>query len=602
MTEFSAFGLAPALLQAITDLGFEKPTPVQSRVIPMLLGSTRDLVALAQTGTGKTAAYGLPLLQLTDPGKHQTQALILCPTRELCVQITKDLTAYARHLRGIRVVAVYGGASIGEQIRALGRGAHIIVATPGRMHDLLRRQRADLSGVQRVVLDEADEMMNMGFQEEMEAILKEVPDGTRTLLFSATMPRQVAAMAGKYMHNPEEILLGQRNSGSDTVDHECYKVHARERYAALRRIIDFNPGFYGIVFCRTRAETQDVASHLTADGYNADALHGDLTQDQRDRVMNAFRVRTLQILVATDVAARGLDVNDLTHVINYNLPDEAELYTHRSGRTGRAGKAGTAIAIINFHEEYKLRIIERMVKKQFVHKPLPTGRQVCEAQLASLLERVKAGGADDARLDAYMPMISSLLAELSKEDVVKRFVLREFDRFLTYYQNAPDLNAGVFSHGRRDRPAGPAGRERYDRRDGAGGGRARTERFEGRPDRFRVNLGRRNELTPAALISLINRATRGPMLRVGRIHIMEQSAVFEMMAEDAREVLPHLNRAVFGDRAVRVEAETGAGSGPGHPHARGPRPAARPPFRSRGPGRGGSGPGGPAAGSRPLDQ
>jgi ATP-dependent RNA helicase DeaD len=564
MTEFAAFGLSPAILQAIQDLGFEKPTPVQSRVIPVLLEGARDLVALAQTGTGKTAAYGLPLLQLTDPGTPATQALILCPTRELCLQIAKDLHAYAKHTRGIRVAAVYGGASIGEQIRALSRGAQIVVATPGRMHDLLRRKKADLAGVRRVVLDEADEMLNMGFQEELEAILKDVPESARTLLFSATMPRQVAAMAGKYMHDPEEITLGQRNSGSDTVTHECYKVHAKDRYAALKHLIDFHPGLYGIVFCRTRAETQEVAARLTADGYNAGALHGDLSQDQRNTVMHAFRARTLQILVATDVAARGLDVTDLTHVINYSLPDEAELYTHRSGRTGRAGKAGASLAIINYHEEYKLRLIERVVRKQFVHKPAPTGRQICEAQLAALAERIRQTKADDTRLDAYMPLLSGALAEFSKEDLIRRFVLRECDRLLTYYAAAPDLNAGAPPHAARERRQGGARYGRHDRREGpAGEGRpdraGRNDRFEGRPARFRINLGGRNELTPAALITLINRHTRGPMLRVGRIHIMDQATVFEMMDEDARTVLPFLNRAVHNGRAVRVVAMEGGG-------------------------------------------
>ncbi len=577
MTQFAVSGLAPAILQAIKDLGFEKPTPVQSKVIPMLLKSTRDLIVLAQTGTGKTAAYGLPLLHMTDPDNDATQAIVLCPTRELCLQITKDLTAYARQMRGIRVLAVYGGSSIGEQIKALRRGAHIIVATPGRMHDLLRRQKADLTGVQRVVLDEADEMMNMGFQEEMEAILKSVPQPTRTLLFSATMPRPVAAMAGKYMRDPEEVLLGQRNSGSDTVKHECYKVHAKDRYAALRHIIDFYPGIYGIVFCRTRVETQEVASKLTADGYNAAALHGDLTQDQRDSVMKAFRVRKLQLLVATDVAARGLDVNDLTHVINYNLPDEADLYTHRSGRTGRAGKVGIAIAIIHFHEEYKLRIIERILKKQFEHKQVPTGRQICEAQLACLLERFKTAEADDAQLDPYMPLINSVMADMSKEDVIKRYVQREFSRFLTYYKDAPDLNAGAVVHDRRDRRDGPAGRdrrERDDRRDGPSG-RERNERGDDRAERYRINLGRRNDLTPAALISLINRATRGPMLRVGRIQIMDQDSVFEMYSEDARNVLPLLNRAVFNDRAVRAVAVDDERRGPGDA-GRPMRPRTRP--------------------------
>ncbi|MEI6514658.1 MAG: DEAD/DEAH box helicase, partial [bacterium] len=329
-TTFKDFGLAPALVQAVTDLKFETPTPVQAKVIPALLKGTRDLVALAQTGTGKTAAFGLPLLHLTDPAANVPQALVLCPTRELCLQITRDLTSFAKHLRGIRILAIYGGSPIDPQLRALHRGVHIIVATPGRLNDVLRRKRADLSGVQRVVLDEADEMMSMGFEEDLAAILTETPDTSRTLLFSATMPRAVATIANKYMDDPEEILVGHRNSGSDTVRHECYVVHAPDRYAALRRILDCLPSIYGIVFCRTRIETQEVAAHLEADGYSAEALHGDLNQQQRDRVMHAFRVRQRQLLVATDVASRGLDVTDLTHVINYNLPDDPDLYTHRS--------------------------------------------------------------------------------------------------------------------------------------------------------------------------------------------------------------------------------------------------------------------------------
>lgn len=554
MKDFNAFGLTPSLLQAVQELGFETPTPVQSKVIPLILQNTRDLVVLAQTGTGKTAAYGLPLLHLTDPQDRATQALILCPTRELCLQIVKDLTAFARHTRDVRIVAVYGGSSIVDQIRALNRGAQVIVATPGRMLDVLRRKRADLSGVKRVVLDEADEMMNMGFQEDMEAILKEVPDASRRLLFSATMPRQVAAMAGKYMQDPEEVLLGRRNSGSDTVTHECYKVHAKDRYAALRRLIDVNPGLYAIVFCRTRAETQFVATKLTADGYNADALHGDLTQNQRDSVMNAFRARTTQILVATDVAARGLDVNDLSHVINYNLPDEADLYTHRSGRTGRAGKVGISMAIIHVHEEHKLRAIESILKKQFVNKPVPSGEQVCAAQLSGLLQRIRQINVDETPCDGLMPAVRALVEELSPEEMAKRLILRDFARFLADYRQAPDLNAGVCTERR-------AYRERGGRQPDA------ERRSDADAAQFRINLGHRNELTPAALIGLINRATRGPMRRVGRIHIMDQASVFQMLPEDARTILPYLNGSVFNQREVRVVPVTG-GTGNRPPHHR----------------------------------
>jgi ATP-dependent RNA helicase DeaD len=557
MKEFTALGLTPPILRAIKELGFEIPTPVQEKVIPTFLNSSRDMIALAQTGTGKTAAYGLPLLQLTDPARSATQALILCPTRELCLQITRDLTTYMKHLREIRVLAVYGGSSIGDQIRELRHGAHIIVATPGRLHDMLRRKKADLSSVGWVVLDEADEMMNMGFQEEMEAILGEVPDTARTLLFSATMPRQVAAMAGKYMENPEEILLGKRNAGSETIRHECYKVHAKDRYAALKRIIDSIPDLYAIVFCRTRAETQEVANHLNRDGYNADALHGDMTQDQRGQVMGEFRAKTLQILVATDVAARGLDVNELTHVIHYNLPDEAELYTHRSGRTGRAGKEGTSVVLIHFREEMRLRVIERILKKPFMHKRLPSGRDVCEVRLAGLLEEVKKIDPSDGRLEPFMPGIHKHLEEMSRDDVIKRFVLRDFDRLLTYYKDAPDLNASA-SHGgpgmgggdRRDRGGDRRGRPEFVR-----DGRGSRDSQDSNAVQLRINLGRRNSLTPPDLIALINRATPGPMLRVGRIQIAEHASFFQMERQDAIRILPALNRMSVANREVRVVME-----------------------------------------------
>jgi len=545
MKAFEEFGLLPALIQAIKELGFETPTPVQSKVIPLLLKGDRDLVGLAQTGTGKTAAYGLPILQRIDAHSHATQVLILCPTRELCLQITGDLTDFSKHMRGIRILAVYGGSSIGDQIKALIKGVHIIVATPGRMNDVLRRRKANLGGVKSVVLDEADEMLKMGFEEDLEAILKEVPDSARTLLFSATMPKQVAAIAGKYMNNPEEVVVGQRNSGSEKVKHECYMVHARDRYPALKRILDYYRDIYGIVFCRTRIETQEVAAMLMADGYNADALHGELSQAQRDRVMKSFRSRSLQILVATDVAARGLDVNDLTHVINYNLPDEADGYTHRSGRTGRAGKEGISVAIVNMREEYKLHIIERIIRKKFEHKSLPSARQVCESRLVGLVEQIKQIKLDEKYVDQFMPVINEALAEMSKEEIIKRFVMLEGKRFLSYYKNAPDLNAGG----------------KHDSRDHGRGGQDRRGNYKeagnGEQVRLRINIGSKNGLTPSDLISAINRATPGPMLRIGRITIREHESVFEISDADAEFLMPTLNEATYHGQDVRAVVERG---------------------------------------------
>ncbi|MFZ2657627.1 MAG: DEAD/DEAH box helicase, partial [Victivallales bacterium] len=480
MNKFEEFGLSAELMKGVVELGFITPTPVQAKVIPMLLKGERDVVAIAQTGTGKTAAFGLPLLQLTDAANPATQALVLCPTRELCVQIAKDLTEYGRFAPHLKILAVYGGSSIRDQMHSLHRGVHIIVATPGRMKDLLNRRAANLGAVQRVVLDEADEMLNMGFQEELESILKEVPDAARTLLFSATMPRQVAVIAAKYMTDPEEIVIGQRNAGAPNVTHECYTVHARDRYHALKRIIDCLPVFYGIIFCRTRLETQEVASQLMADGYSSDALHGDMTQDQRDRVMNNFRKRNVKILVATDVAARGLDVDDLTHVINYDLPGDPDVYTHRSGRTGRAGKTGISIVLVHMREDHKLRIIERIMNKRFEHKKVPTAKQVCEAKLVSMLEKIKKyDSAEMAELGLYLPKIYEILGDMSRDELIKRFILGEFSSYLEYYKDAPDLNVNV-GHGHPgDRPDRSGG---HDRRDG----QDRSRHHEGQRDQHRT--------------------------------------------------------------------------------------------------------------------
>jgi ATP-dependent RNA helicase DeaD len=570
MTKFEEFGLSPELMKGVVELGFSTPTPVQAKVIPMLIKGARDVVALAQTGTGKTAAFGFPLLQLTDPKNPATQALVLCPTRELCMQISKDLSDYGRFAPHLKILAVYGGSPIYDQIRALRHGIHIIVATPGRMKDLLNRKSANLAGVQRVVLDEADEMLNMGFQEELESILATVPDTARTLLFSATMPKQVAAIARKYMNDPEEIIIGQRNAGAPNVTHECYTVHASDRYHALKRIIDCLPVFYGIIFCRTRIETQDIASQLMADGYSSDALHGDMSQDQRDRVMHNFRKRNIKILVATDVAARGLDVDDLTHVINYDLPGDPDVYTHRSGRTGRAGKAGISIVLVHMREDFKIRAIERIMNKKFEHKQVPTGKQVCETHLVTMLEKVKGIDiAETAKLNPYLPKINEIIADMPREELIKRFVLGEFNSILEYYKDAPDLNVNV-GHGQRN--------DRFERRDrndrGGQQDRNRSSRdsYEGPMSRLRINVGKLNGMTVPTLIGLINRATHGPMLKLGRIRLMDQSSVFEIEGGSEDNLMQNLSKGNFKDRQLKCVPD----SGDSHTHGSAPRNEAPP--------------------------
>ncbi|HSH13071.1 MAG TPA: DEAD/DEAH box helicase [Desulfurivibrionaceae bacterium] len=440
MSDFDMMGLPATLVKRLELMGMTEPTPIQKQAIPHGLNG-RDVMGLAQTGTGKTAAFGIPMMQLANPTQHRPEALILCPTRELCVQVTRDLMALASHLPQIKVTAVYGGAPIEPQIRALRQGSQIVVATPGRLNDLLRRNSVDLSTIRRVVLDEADEMLNMGFKEELNTILAATPAEKNTLLFSATMSREVAAIAANYMNKPMEITVGQKNVGTENVRHIYYMVQAKDRYQALKRIADLNPDIYAIIFCRTRQETQEVAEKLIGDGYSADALHGDLSQGQRDHVMNKFRGKSMQMLVATDVAARGLDVSDLTHVINYNLPDDPASYTHRSGRTGRAGKTGISIVIINLRELFKVREIERRLQRKFEAGKLPSGQQVCERQLLNLIDTVNKVQVDHARIEPFLPAVYEKLADLDREELIKRFVSLEFNRFLEYYRNAPDLNA-----------------------------------------------------------------------------------------------------------------------------------------------------------------
>ncbi len=531
MNNFNETGLIPELLHAIGDLGFEVPTPIQQQVIPNILTSKSDLIGLAQTGTGKTAAFGLPIIQLTNLASSKIQTLILCPTRELCLQITTDFEKYSKYIKEFQVVAVYGGANILAQIKALKSGCHAVVGTPGRVLDLIRRKALKIGDIRWLILDEADEMLNMGFKEDLDTILAETPLQRKTLLFSATMPKEIAEIASKYMNDSDEISVGTRNAGAENVRHEYYVVHARDRYLALKRIVDINPSVYGIVFCRTRMETKEVADKLMQDGYNADALHGDLSQAQRDYVMNRFRIKNLQLLVATDVAARGLDVNDLTHIINYNLPDELEVYVHRSGRTGRAGKSGISVSILHTKEVGKIRDLERMAHKSFEHKMVPGGREICEKQLYNLVDKVENMQIDDQQIEQYLPVIYKKLSWLSREDLIKHFVSVEFNRFLEYYKDAPDLNVSL--------------KEKHTGR----GGEGRVKNFS----RFFINLGSKSNLDAGALISLINKYTRGKRIEIGKIDIMKKFSFFEVDRHSEDEVKLALRDATFKGIPIAIE-------------------------------------------------
>ena len=549
---FAELGLRPELLEAITRLGFELPTPVQAEVIPVLLDSERDIVGLAQTGTGKTAAFGLPVLQLLDQDKAVPQVLVLCPTRELCMQITRDLQSFATSLPAVKVLAVYGGADIRPQLDALARGVQIVVATPGRMLDVLRRKRVDFSHIARVILDEADEMLNMGFEEDLEAILSTVPDGVQTLLFSATMPREVEMISRKYMKDAVEITLGARNAGAENVSHEYYVVHARYRYNALRRIVDVYPRMYGIVFCRTRLETQQVADWLSVDGYNAEPLHGDLSQQQRDSVMKKFRERHLQILVATDVAARGLDVNDLSHVINYNLPDEPNSYTHRSGRTGRAGKEGIAVTIIHMREHFKINRLEKMVGKKFTRRAVPTGEEIGRVRMINLAESVRDYETETGLIDNHIEELCAVLDDLPKEEIIKRFVSFELHNMLCFYRDAPDLN--------RDGGRAPTARKPdcNDRREARTSDTSHSD--AARMVGLVMNVGKVNGLTPPRLIELVNAADRGRRFDIGRINVVRKQAYFEVPQEQSQAVIDSFVQAGLevDDRQVSV-ARAGVG-------------------------------------------
>ena len=536
MKTFEELGVSPEIRKAIEEMGYENPMPVQEEVIPYLLGENNDVVALAQTGTGKTAAFGLPLLQQIDVKNRVPQSLILCPTRELCLQIAGDLNDYSKYIDGLKVLPVYGGSSIDSQIRSLKRGVHIIVATPGRLLDLMERKTVSLSTVHNIVMDEADEMLNMGFTDSINAILADVPKERNTLLFSATMSPEIARISKNYLQNAKEITIGRKNESTSNVKHVAYTVQAKDKYAALKRIVDYYPQIYGIIFCRTRKETQEIADKLMQEGYNADSLHGELSQAQRDAVMQKFRIRNLQLLVATDVAARGLDVDDLTHVINYGLPDDTDSYTHRSGRTGRAGKTGTSIAIINLREKGKLREIERIIGKKFIAGEMPTGKQICEKQLIKVIDELEKVKVNEEEITDFMPEIYRKLEWLSKEDLIKRMVSHEFNRFLDYYRDREEIETPTDSRERNTRDS----RERGSRKAAPG--------FT----RLFINLGKMDSFFPSELISLLNSNTRG-RIELGRIDLMKNFSFFEVEEKEAQNVVKALNRANWNGRKVSVE-------------------------------------------------
>ncbi len=539
MKSFAEIGIEKNILTAIEELGFENPMPVQEKVIPQLLSDEgNDIVALAQTGTGKTAAFGLPLIQRVDLSNKKTQHVIISPTRELCVQIADDIKSYSKYEKGVKVVAVFGGASIEHQIKAIKRGAHIISATPGRLLDLINRRVVDLRYIKTVVLDEADEMLNMGFREDLEAILTDTPEEKQTLLFSATMPREVKKIANKFMNDAIEFTVGKKNAGAENVSHICYSVHAKDRYLALKRIVDFNPDVYGIVFCRTRRETQDVAAKLMEDGYNADAIHGDLSQAQRDVVMGKFRSKHLSLLVATDVAARGIDIHDLTHVINYNLPDELEIYTHRSGRTGRAGKFGTSIIISNLKEKRKISLIEKQIGKKIEYKSVPLGKEICKVQLFHVIDRMEKVAVDSAQIDEFIPEINKKLEWLDRDELIKKFVSVEFNRFTDYYSNTPDLNK-------------PTDDRKSKGRDRDGGSNQRTAR-QGYT-RFFVNLGSMDKIRPVDLIGMVNDFTGIRDIEIGEIDIKKTFSFFEVDSDYKDQMLEAFNSETFKDRKINLE-------------------------------------------------
>src|SRR5690554_4354381 len=573
---FNELGLRSQVVKAVTDMGFEQPTPIQEQAIPHLLKSKSDFVGLAQTGTGKTAAFGLPLVNRITERKNVPIGLIICPTRELCLQIAKDIANYSKHDK-IKVEAVYGGADIQKQIRNLKSGVSIVVATPGRLVDLIKRKAIELSEIEVVVLDEADEMLNMGFKEDLDLILDQTPVEKSTWLFSATMPNEVAKIAKMYMTDPLEVSIGNKNEGNKNIDHIYFSVKEKDRYAALKRLIDFNPKIFGLVFCRTRVETQQIAEKLGKDGYNAEALHGDLSQAQRDRVMERFRARGIQLLVATDVAARGIDVDDITHVINYKLPDEVENYTHRSGRTARAGNTGESLVLINTREKYKINQIEKIIGQKFTAAEIPGPEAICAVQLESMIDKVKATKVNEEEIAPFIPHILADLEDLSKEEVIKKFVSAEFNRFLDYYKKAGDLNAKASDRGGDDRGSD----RRSGRRD-----RGRTDENK---QRFFVSLGEKDGLNPGGLLRVICDATGLKLDTIGRIDIMPAFSFFDADKSDADKILAQVNGADFEGKSMNVEKTQDKSSGGGGRGRSGSRGGSRSGGDRRSGGRGRSG-------------
>ena len=555
MKTFEELGVSEEIRRAIEELGFEQPMPVQEAVIPYLLGNGNDVIALAQTGTGKTAAYGIPVLQKIDPTQKETQALILSPTRELCLQIADDLSDFSKHIDGLHVAAVYGGASIEMQSRQLRKGAQIIVATPGRLIDLMKRGVAKLDTVNNVVLDEADEMLNMGFSESINAIFEGVPSDRNTLLFSATMSREIEKIAKSYLHDYKEIVVGSRNEGAEKVNHIYYMVHAKDKYLALKRIVDYYPSIFAIIFCRTKVETQEIADKLIRDGYNAEALHGDLSQQQRDLTMQKFRQHNVQFLVATDVAARGLDVDDLTHVINYGLPDDIESYTHRSGRTGRAGKKGTSISIIHTRERYKVKAIEKIIQKEFVDGTLPAAKDICSKQLYKVMDQILKVDVNEEEIEPFLKDIYRHFEYIDKEDIIKKIISMTFNRFLEYYANAPEI----------EKPSG----KRSDREGERGSRSSRGERTRKAPrtpeagyKRLFINLGKDDGFYPGEVMQFINKNVHGRQ-EVGHIDLLGKFSYIEVPEKDANKVMKALNGTTYKKREVRCNDAEEGGHGRG---------------------------------------
>ncbi|MDG0974155.1 MAG: DEAD/DEAH box helicase [Crocinitomicaceae bacterium] len=539
---FSELGLRPEVLKAVTSLGFEQPTPIQIEAIPHLLKSKCDFVGLAQTGTGKTAAFGLPMInRITETSKYP-KGLIICPTRELCLQIANDLKGFSKFDKHIAIEAVYGGTDIRRQMSSIKSGVSIIVATPGRLVDLINRRAITLDEVEAVVLDEADEMLNMGFKEDLDFILRQTPETKSTWLFSATMPKEVANIAKNYMTDPLEVSIGSKNQGNENIDHIYFAVKEKDRYSALKSLIDFNPNIFGLIFCRTRRETQQVAEKLAKDGYNAEALHGDLSQAQRDRVMKLFRDRTLQLLVATDVAARGIDVDDISHVINYNLPDEIENYTHRSGRTARAGRKGESLVLINTREKGKIKSIERVIKQEFTYALVPSPEDICAVQLQSMIQKVKDIPVNEKEIGKFIPSILEDFEDLTKEEVIKKFISAEFNRFLDYYRKAGDLNASMSNSGREE--SFGDGNRRGGRKERGG---------DENKQRFFVSLGEKDGLNRGGLLRVICDATGLSSGSIGRIDIMPAFSFFDADKGDVDQILKKVDGAEYEGKAMAVQ-------------------------------------------------